>query len=155
METTEVEFFSKNVQAAVSVTFPEMNSTVDIFLRSFWRQKQHFLFCFKIGQNNFSYMCGSQKEPSFVSSVCYSSSVNDNFKETFYTLFLVNNQRFKQSPRKSLICQTISKQFGGANKRRKLNNPLQEQAKTLFLHRKSKRNAHFWTCQFKSVHYIL
>ena len=119
METTEVEFFSKNVQAAVSVTFPEMNSTVDIFLQSFWRQKQHFLFCFKIGQNNFSYMCGSQKEPSFVSSVCYSSSVNDNFKETFYTLFLVNNQRFEQSPRKSLICQTISKQFAGANKRRK------------------------------------
>ena len=29
------------------------------------------------------------------------------------------------------------------NKRRKLNNPLQEQAKTLFLHRKPKRNAQF------------
>ena len=41
------------------------------------------------------------------------------------------------------------------NKRQKLNNPSQEQAKALFLHRKSKRNADFWTCQFKSVHYIL
>ena len=28
------------------------------------------------------------------------------------------------------------KQFAGANKRRKLNNPLREQAKTLFLYRK-------------------
>ena len=67
-------------------------------------------------------------------------------------LFFINNQKFKQSPRKSLICETISKQFAGANKRPKLNNPLQEQAKTLFLHRKPIRNAHFWTCHFKSVH---
>ena len=36
-------------------------------------------------------------------------------------LFYINNQKFKQSPRKSL---TISKQFAGVNKRRKLNNPL-------------------------------
>ena len=71
-----------------------------------------------------------------------------------YTFFFINNQKFKQSPRKSLICETISKQFAGANKRPKLNNPLQEQAKPLFLHRKPKRNAHFWTCHFKSVHYI-
>ena len=49
----------------------------------------------------------------------------------------------------------MSNQFGGANKRRKLNNPLRVQAKALFLHMKPKRNAHFWTCQFKSVHYIL
>ena len=49
----------------------------------------------------------------------------------------------------------MAKQFAGANKRQKLNNPLREQAKTLFLHRKPKRNAHFWTCQFKSVHYLL
>ena len=70
-------------------------------------------------------------------------------------LFFINNQKFKQSPRKSLICETISKQFAGANKRRKLNNALREQAKTLFLHKKHKRNAHFWTGQFKSGHYIL
>ena len=50
-----------------------------------------------------------------------------------HLFFLINNEKFKQSPRK-------------------LNNPLREQAKTLFLH---ERNAHFWTCQFKSVHYIL
>ena len=37
----------------------------------------------------------------------------------------------------------MSKQFARANKRRKLNNPLRVQAKTLFLHRKPKRNAHF------------
>ena len=61
-----------------------------------------------------------------------------------YTFF-IDNQMFKQSPRK----------FGGANKKRKLNNTLRKQAKTLFLHRKPKRNAHFLTCQFKSVHYIL
>ena len=35
--------------------------------------------------------------------------------------------------------------------RQKLNNLLREQGKTLFLHRKPKRNAHFWTCQFKSA----
>ena len=37
----------------------------------------------------------------------------------------------------------MSEQFAGASKRRKLNNPLRVQAKTLFLHRKPKRNAHF------------
>ena len=72
-----------------------------------------------------------------------------------YAFFFINNKKFKQSPRKSLICYTISKQFAAANKRRKLNSPLREQAKTFFLHRKPKRNAHFWTCQFKSVRYIL
>ena len=56
---------------------------------------------------------------------------------------------------KSLICKTISKQFAGANKRRKLNNLLRKQAKTLFLLMKPKRNAPFWTCQLKSVHYFL
>ena len=70
---------------------------------------------------------------------------------SYVTLFFINNQNFKQSPRKSIICLTISKEFSGVNKRRKLSNPLREQAKTLFLHRKLKRNAHFWTCQFKSV----
>ena len=34
-----------------------------------------------------------------------------------YTFFFINNQKFKQSPRKSLIFQIISKQFAGANKR--------------------------------------
>ena len=72
----------------------------------------------------------------------------------FYTFFFINNQTFKQSPRKSLVCYTISEQFSRANKRRKLNNPLREQPKTPLLHRKAKRNAHFWTCQFKNVHYI-
>ena len=69
--------------------------------------------------------------------------------------FYLNNQKFKKSLRKSLICEAISKQFVRANKRRKLNNPLWEQAKTLFLKRKPTRNALFRTCQFKSVHYIL
>ena len=55
------------------------------------------------------------------------------------TPFFLNNQKFKQPLRKSLI----SKQLAGANKRRKLNNPLRELAKTLFLQRKPKRNAHF------------
>ena len=32
-------------------------------------------------------------------------------------LSFINNQKFKQMPRKSLICYTISKQFAGANKR--------------------------------------
>ena len=84
----------------------------------------------------------------------YFGLTDSTFKER-YTFFYINNQKFKQSHRKSLICYTISKQFARANKRRKLNNPLREQAKTLFLHRKPERNAHFWTCQFKSVHYIL
>ena len=48
----------------------------------------------------------------------------------------VSNQKFKQSVWKSLTCQTISKQFARANKRPKLNNPLREQVKTLFLHGK-------------------
>ena len=45
--------------------------------------------------------------------------VIENFK--IYTFF-INNQKFRQSPRKSL-----------------------------FLHKKTERNAHFWTCQFKSA----
>ena len=45
-------------------------------------------------------------------------------------VFLINNQKCKQSPRKSLICETISKKFAGATKRRKLNNPQREQYKT-------------------------
>ena len=57
-ETSVVEFFSKKLQA-VFVTFPGMNSTVDIFLGTFWREKRLFKFYFKIGQNNFSYMSGS------------------------------------------------------------------------------------------------
>ena len=64
-------------------------------------------------------------------------------------------KKLKQSPRKSLICETISKQFARANKRQKLSYPLGEQAETFFLHRKPKTNAHFWTYQFKSTHYIL
>ena len=55
------------------------------------------------------------------------------------TPFFINNQKFKKPPRKFLICYIISKQFAEANKRRKLNNPLGEQAKILFLHRKPKR----------------
>ena len=39
-------------------------------------------------------------------------------------LFYINNQKFKQSSRKSIICKTISKQFAGENEKRKLNNPL-------------------------------
>ena len=45
-------------------------------------------------------------------------------------LVFINNQKFKQTSQKSLFFKTISKQFAGANKRRKLNNPLQKQAKT-------------------------
>ena len=58
-------------------------------------------------------------------------------------LFFINNQKFKQSSRKSLIFKTISEQFAAASKRRKLNNSQREQAKTLFLHREPKRNAQF------------
>ena len=54
-----------------------------------------------------------------------------------------------------MICLTISKQFAGANKKRKLNNPLGEQAETLFCIGNLRENAHFWTYQFKSAHYIL
>ena len=75
--------------------------------------------------------------------------------QRYVHLFCINNKKFKQLPRKSLICETISKQIAGVNKSQKLNNPLGEQAKTLFLHRKPQRNNHFWTCQFKSVHYVL
>ena len=45
-------------------------------------------------------------------------------------LFFINNNKFKQLPRKSLICYTIPKQFAVANKRQKLNNALREQAQT-------------------------
>ena len=87
---------------------------------------------------------------------CWKSLLSPLFIKTkLIRLFYINNQKFKQSPRSSLICETISKQLVGANKMRKLNISLREQAKTLFLHRKPKRNAHSWTCQFKSVHYIL
>ena len=44
--------------------------------------------------------------------------------------------------KKYLICYIISKQFAGANKRRKLNNPLRVQAKETFLHRRPKREMH-------------
>ena len=40
------------------------------------------------------------------------------------SFFFINNQKFKQSPRKPIICYTISKQFAGENKRRKINNRL-------------------------------
>ena len=63
--------------------------------------------------------------------------------DKIWYIFFKNNQKLKQSPQKSIICYTISKQFAGANKRRKLNNPQRQQAKTVFLHRKPKRNAHF------------
>ena len=56
-------------------------------------------------------------------------------------LFFINNQKCNLSPQKSLICWTISKQFAG--KRRKLNNPLREQTKTLLLNRKPIRNTQF------------
>ena len=45
----------------------------------------------------------------------------------------------------------MSKQFAGANKRQKLNNPLRVEAKTLFLHRKPKGNAHFQTCALHTL----
>ena len=98
-------------------------------------------------------------EQYFISSI-FLLALN---KTSFYTqvIFLstdtslfINNQKFKQSPGKSLICQTISKKIAGANKRRKLNHPLREEAKTFFLHSKPKINTHFWTCQFKSVNYV-
>ena len=96
----------------------------------------------------FVYLALSRTFCIYYPSSCYSSSGGCEL----ITLFFINNQKFKQSPRKSLICQTISKQFAGANKRRKLNNPLREQAKILFLHREPKRNAHFWTCQIYVLH---
>ena len=86
---------------------------------------------------------------------CENAQFPQNFctmKLVGITFFYINYQKFKQSPQKSLICLTICKQFAGAKKRQKLNNLPGEQAKTLFLHRKPKRNAHFWACQIKSTH---
>ena len=77
------------------------------------------------------------------------------FNRTGATPFFINNQKFKRSPRKSLIFKQFLNDLPETNKRRTLKNPLLEQAKTLFLLRKPKINSHFWTCQFKSVHYIL
>ena len=71
------------------------------------------------------------------------------------TPFFIKNQKFKRSPRKSLIFKQFLNDLPETSKRRTLKNPLLEQAKTLFLLRKPKINSHFWTCQFKSVHYIL
>ena len=45
----------------------------------------------------------------------------------YYTPFFINNQKFKQLPRISQICQAIFKQFPEANKRLKLNNLRREQ----------------------------
>ena len=70
-----------------------------------------------------------------------------NKKDPTTPFFFVKNQKFNRAENLQFV-----KQFAAANKRRKLNNPLQELAKTLFQHRKPKRNAHFWTCQFRSVH---
>ena len=70
----------------------------------------------------------------------------ENTEYTFFKQSTQNDQKFKQSPQKSLICYTISKQFAWANKRPKLDNPLRKHAKTLFMHRKTKGNSNFWTC---------
>ena len=65
----------------------------------------------------------------------FNESFQSNLKSVQYnsaltitgaTPLFINNQKFKQSTRKSLICLTISKQFSGANKKRKSNNPLRE-----------------------------
>ena len=66
------------------------------------------------------------------------------------TLFFINNQKFKQLPRKFII----SKQFVGANKRRKLNNPLGEQTKTFSCIGNLRENAHFWSVQKCALHTV-
>ena len=71
-----------------------------------------------------------------------------------HLFFFINNQKFEQSPQKSLFVQQFLNNLR-ANKRRKLNSPLREQTKTFSRYRKPKRNAQFWTCQFKSVHCML
>ena len=59
-------------------------------------------------------------------------------------LFSINNQKSKELPRKCLICQTISKQFAGANKRGKLNNPLGEQANPFSTYSRVPNNRRGW-----------
>ena len=45
-ELTKVELFFKKLRAAVSVTVPEMNPIMDIFLRTSQRHKQLISFAF-------------------------------------------------------------------------------------------------------------
>ena len=47
-ELTIVDLFFKKLPAAVSVTVPEMNPIMDIFLRTSQRQRQLISFLFKI-----------------------------------------------------------------------------------------------------------
>ena len=59
-----MEFFSKMLQAAESITFPETNSTVDVFLRTFSVQKQFFYFISKLARNTFP-ICVALKRTVF------------------------------------------------------------------------------------------
>ena len=69
-------------------------------------------------------------------------------------LLLPSDIKGLQSPR-YLIYLTISIQSAGANKRRKLNNPLGNRLKPFFCIGRLRENVHFWNCQCKSAHYIL
>ena len=82
-ETTTVEFFFKKLQAAVSGTFPETNSTVDISCQLSEDKNIFFTLFQNLPKILFIYVW-LLKEPFFVCSVYYSSSVNGNFKETFF-----------------------------------------------------------------------
>ena len=100
-----VELFFKKLEAVVSVTFPEMNSSVDIFLRTFWRQKQLFLFCFKIDQNNFSYVL-LLKEPFFcLQCVLFYISEWELHRNVLLGMFLPSFT-FQAFPYSSFFCVT-------------------------------------------------
>ena len=89
-QTIAVVFVSKKLQAAVSCQC-EMNSTVDIFLRTF-EDKNNFLnFVSKLSKIIFHICVALKRTVFFVCSVCYSLSVNGNFKETFGMFLLLFN----------------------------------------------------------------
>ena len=77
-ETTAVELFSKKLQTAVSVTFPEMNSTVDIFLRI--SEDKNNYFCFVLILTKITFQIYEALTRTVFRRVCFSSSVNGTFK---------------------------------------------------------------------------
>ena len=68
LDLTIVELFFKELRAAVSVTVSEMNSTVGILLRTFWRKKK-FFFSFQNWPKKLFIYVWLLKETFFVRSV--------------------------------------------------------------------------------------
>ena len=75
-----MKFFSKKLQADFSLTFPGTDSAVHIFLGRVLKTKTTFFYLVsKLAKITFHiYM--ALKKTVFVYNVCYSSSVNGNFK---------------------------------------------------------------------------